>query len=52
MGGFVLRAPDLEKPIALTAEQLSYLVDSGYVQYPNIDKEDIDDKNKTDGLAR
>jgi len=52
MGGFLLRATDLERPIALNSEQLFYLVDVGYVEYPKIDKEEIDDKNKTDGLAR
>jgi len=52
MGGFHLRTDDLERPIALNAEQLFYLVNMGYIEYPKIDKEEIDDKNKTDGLAR
>jgi len=52
MGGFLLCTPDLERPIALNSEQLFYLVNMGYIEYPNIEKDDIDDRNKTDGLAR
>jgi hypothetical protein len=52
MGGFVLNATDMERPIALNAEQLYYLIVKGYVEYPKIDKEDIDDRNKVDGLSR
>ena len=52
MGGFVLEASDLHAPIPLDAEQLFYLVKHKHVEYPTWDKEDIDDKNKADGLAR
>jgi hypothetical protein len=52
MGGFLLHTTDLERPIALNAEQLFYLIDAGYIEYPNIEREEIDDKNKNDGLAR
>ena len=52
MGGFVLNATDLERPIALNAEQLCHLIAKGCIEYPKIEKEDIDDKNKADGLAR
>lgn len=52
MGGFLVKAPDLEKPIAINADQLLYLIENSYVEYPKLDKADIDDKNKADGLAR
>lgn len=51
MGGFVLRSPNFP-PFPLDAEQLYYLVSKGYLAYPHIDKAVIDDKNKSDGLAR
>jgi hypothetical protein len=52
MGGFVLDAPDLLLPIPLDAEQVFYLVKEGHIDYPAIDKKEIEDKNKADGLAR
>lgn len=52
MGGFVLEAPDLSFPIPLDAEQIFYLVENKYIDYPAIDEEEIRDKNKADGLAR
>jgi hypothetical protein len=52
MGGFVLQASDLSRPIPLDAEQLFYLVKRKHVDYPTLSEEGIDDKNKVDGLAR
>lgn len=52
MGGFLLQTEDLERPIALNAEQLFYLIEMGHIEYPAIAKEDINDRNKADGLAR
>ncbi len=52
MGGFVLEAPGLEEPIPLDAEQLFYLVERKYVEFPKISKDEIDDKDKSDGLSR
>lgn len=51
MGGFLLQTDD-SSMFPLDAEQLYYLVSKNYIEYPNIDKEDIEDKNKSDGLAR
>jgi len=51
MGGFILRSPD-ECDFPLDAAQLFFLVSKGYVQYPDIAKEEIDDRNKYDSLAR
>jgi hypothetical protein len=51
MGGFVLKTPDW-KPFPLDSEQLYYMVSQGYLKYPEIDKEAIDDKDKADGVAR
>ena len=51
MGGFILRSPD-EIDFPLDATQLFFLLSKGYIQYPDIAKEDIDDRNKYDGLAR
>ncbi|KAE9376095.1 hypothetical protein N431DRAFT_371135 [Stipitochalara longipes BDJ] len=52
MGGFVLEAADLAYPIPLDAEQIHYLVKNRYIDYPALDKDEIEDKNKSDGLAR
>ncbi|KAK4167168.1 hypothetical protein QBC43DRAFT_312281 [Cladorrhinum sp. PSN259] len=52
MGGFVLTADDLPRPIPLNAEQLFYLVKNSYVEYPDITAADLKDRNKSDGLAR
>ncbi|KAH8797341.1 hypothetical protein F5884DRAFT_253990 [Xylogone sp. PMI_703] len=51
MGGFLLGTPEYPD-FPLDAEQLYYLVTKKYIEYPDIDKEDIEDKNKSDGLAR
>lgn len=52
MGGFTLEAPGLQQPIPLDAEQVFYLVQCGYVAYPQVPKRDLDDRNKSDGLSR
>jgi hypothetical protein len=52
MGGFVLEASDLPYPVPLDAEQIFYLVKNKFIDYPTIDREEIMDKNKSDGLAR
>ena len=54
MGGFLLEVKHAAKVITfpIDAEQLLYLVNKGYLDYPVLEKEDIDDKNKADGLAR
>lgn len=52
MGGFFLKTQDLSIPIPLDAEQVFYLVKNTYIDYPILSKDDIEDKNKTDGLAR
>jgi hypothetical protein len=51
MGGFILKSPD-EIDFPLDAAQLFFLLSKGYIQYPDISKEEIDDRNKYDGLAR
>ncbi|OBT58501.1 hypothetical protein VE04_01214 [Pseudogymnoascus sp. 24MN13] len=52
MGGFVLEAEDLYQPIPVDAEQLFYLIERKHVDYPVLTKEEIDDKSKTDTVAR
>jgi hypothetical protein len=54
MGGFLLEAKqgDTAMTFPIDAEQLYYLVDKGHLDYPTITKEEINDKNKADGLAR
>jgi len=49
MGGFILTALELNTLILLDAKQLFYLVRKEYVDYPTLSKEEIDDKNKSDG---
>lgn len=53
MGGYLLRTPDpdlLDFPVH--ADQLLFLIENGYVDYPQQDLADLDDKNKRDTLAR
>ncbi|UZP39483.1 hypothetical protein NXS19_007299 [Fusarium pseudograminearum] len=52
MGGFVLEADDLNRPIPLNAEQLFYLVKNSHVRYPEITAGELRDRNKSDGFAR
>ncbi|PKY07896.1 hypothetical protein P168DRAFT_323107 [Aspergillus campestris IBT 28561] len=52
MGGFVLHGPGIEIPFPIDAQQFLFLVKHGYIEYPRITKEDIMDRNKSDGLAR
>jgi hypothetical protein len=52
MGGFLLEAPGLEQPIPLDAEQLFYLIKCKYVEYPSVTKQELDDRDKSDGLSR
>ncbi|KAL8873051.1 MAG: hypothetical protein Q9174_001421 [Haloplaca sp. 1 TL-2023] len=51
MGGYHLAAPAYPQ-FPLNANQLYFLVAKGYVDLPEEDDSDIDDKNKRDGLAR
>ena len=51
MGGFKLLSPDCD-PIPSDSERLFYLVDHKDVEWPEVSADDIDDKNKADGLAR
>jgi hypothetical protein len=43
MGGFLLAAPGLERPIPLDAEQLLYLVERKFVECPGVTKQELDD---------
>lgn len=52
MGGFVLNGLGIKAPFPVDAQQLLFLVRKGYVQYPALPKEDIADRNKSDGVAR
>ncbi|KAI9790322.1 MAG: hypothetical protein M1833_001959 [Piccolia ochrophora] len=51
MGGFTLHTPDWP-PFPLNSKQLHYLVINKYIEYPEVNKKDIADKNKNDGFAR
>jgi hypothetical protein len=53
MGGFLIEPPEIDLPaFPLDAEQLYILVDGGYVEYPLLEEEEIEDKSKSDGLAK
>lgn len=52
MGGFLLSAKDFDEPFPVNAAELFYLVSNDFVSYPLIRKAEIDDKNKSGGLAR
>jgi len=53
MGGYVLDPPDFP-PFPLNAKQVHYLITKNYIDYDlvAITSEAIDDKNKSDGMAR
>ena len=51
MGGFVLESQDVPL-FPVDSEQLAYLVERKYLQYPAVNKEIIEDRNKSDGFAR
>lgn len=52
MGGFRLDAPGLEKSIPIDGEQLVYLVKHKFLEYPNVTKGDIEDRDKADVMSR
>ncbi|CAI7639029.1 unnamed protein product [Penicillium manginii] len=51
MGGFLLESPGSEM-FPIDAEQLFWLIKDGFVVYPELDVEDIQDKSKSEGMAR
>ena len=51
MGGFHLQSPDFPT-FPVDGQQLIYLVDQNHIQYPDVDQDTIQDKNKADGFAR
>ncbi|MCJ1245349.1 hypothetical protein MMC30_002553 [Trapelia coarctata] len=50
-GGFVLK-PRESGSFPLTARQVWYLVDCGFMKVPNISKKDIEDKSKADKITK
>ena len=51
MGGFVLQPRD-GKAFPVNAVQLLYLVEHGYVEFPDLAERDLWDKSKADGFAK
>jgi hypothetical protein len=51
MGGFLLDSPDF-RPFPIDAQQLFYMVENHYLDYPDVKESTIWDKNKADGFAR
>ena len=51
MGGLLLSCPDFA-PFPIDSYQLVFLIEHGYLEYPDIKESDIWDKNKADGFAR
>lgn len=52
MGGFVLEGPGIKIAFPVDSQQLLFLVQNDYVEYPSLTREDISDRNKSDGVAR
>ncbi|KIX98909.1 uncharacterized protein Z520_05370 [Fonsecaea multimorphosa CBS 102226] len=50
MGGFMLGCPD-NIPFPVNAHQICYLATNDFMEFPEIEKKDIWDKNKADGLC-
>ena len=51
MGGFMLDSPDYPR-FPVNAHQVRYLVEHGFVEYPSIHRDTIQDKNKADAFVR
>jgi len=51
MGGYVVDLPG-SAPFPVNSDQLLYLISKGHLKYPATKKEEINDKSKSDGLAR
>jgi hypothetical protein len=51
MGGILLESPEFPS-FPINAKQLHYLIVKGYIPFPVITEETINDKNKADGLTR
>jgi hypothetical protein len=51
MGGFALKTPDYPR-FPVNAHQVHYLVQHGFIDIPNIDRETIRDMNKADAFVR
>ena len=51
MGGFHLRSPDYP-PFPINSRQLHYLIEQNHVCYPQIEEDQIRDRNKVDGVLR
>ena len=51
MGGHVIEIPGSEA-FPVNSDQLLYLIAHGYIECPTTEKADIDDRNKSDTLAR
>lgn len=54
MGGFLLaiRDGDDEIEFPIDGEQLYYLIKHNFVEFPVIDKSEIDDHSRVDGLSK
>lgn len=51
MGGLLLHCPDF-RPFPIDAQQLFYMIENHYLEYPNINERTIWDRNKADGFTR
>lgn len=51
MGGFVLESTD-HQPFPISAKQMVWLVKHQFIDMPEISVEEINDRNKVDGLGR
>jgi hypothetical protein len=53
MGYFHLQGPDYaSRSFPIDAKQMLFLLRHKYIEYPNIESDEIDDRNKADSLAR
>lgn len=51
MGGFIFKTKDWV-PFPVNAKQLHFLVTKGYVDFPNLSKREISERNKVDSMLR
>jgi hypothetical protein len=52
MGGFVLKTSDFPQGFPINAAQLYELVKNGQVDFPEVERVDLKERNKADGLSK
>lgn len=52
MGGIHLKSPDFPQGFPINAEQFHYLISNDHIDFPDMEKLDIRERNAADTLSR